>query len=155
MRFQFTATFLLVLNASTSSSFGTNAKKIHRGRHVYGSVDRVPFVYGGGMHGSVGSKLFVSVDTPSVPTIDLSSSNLALLSDRGRTALLNLVKNDIDGAQRHIYADWPEAGNDDEGKVRLAEQVRTRIFSSSVSPVQRNQWHSFLHVATYAVGRLG
>jgi hypothetical protein len=28
-----------------------------------------------------------------------------------------------DGAQRHVYADWPEVGTDDEGKKKLAEQV--------------------------------
>eukprot|EP00978_Attheya_sp_CCMP212_P035365 scaffold153556_cov45-Attheya_sp.AAC.3 len=28
-----------------------------------------------------------------------------------------------DGAQRHVYADWPEVGTDDEGKKKLAEQL--------------------------------
>lgn len=50
---------------------------------------------------------------------------MALLSDRGREALMRLMEHDVDvGAQRHVYADWPKCGEDDDGKVRLAEQVR-------------------------------
>lgn len=51
------------------------------------------------------------------------SANLDLLSERGRAALTTLIEHD-DGAQKHVYADWPEPGTDDEGKRRLAEQVR-------------------------------
>jgi hypothetical protein len=74
-----------------------------------------------------------------VPSADSSSStassplssppvhadNLALLSERGRDALLRLIQYDADfGAQRHVYANWPDCGVDDEGKKRLADQVR-------------------------------
>ena len=121
MRFQFTTSFLLLIHASSSSSFGNYGEKVHYGRHRH----RVPFVCGGGVQGSARSDLFASVGTPPASTIDVSSSNLALLSERGRNAILNLIENDSEGAQRHVYGNWPEAGNDDEGKVRLAEQVRT------------------------------
>jgi UDP-sugar pyrophosphorylase len=54
----------------------------------------------------------------------VSAENLALLSERGRAAVLNLVRHDAsEGAQRHVYGDWPPPGTDDEGKVRLAEQL--------------------------------
>ena len=54
----------------------------------------------------------------------VDEDNLALLSERGRDALLRLIEFDADlGAQRHVYADWPECGTDDEGKKRLADQV--------------------------------
>jgi hypothetical protein len=130
MRFQFTAAFLLLLNASSSSSFGTNTKRIHHGRHVPRNADRFPFMCsGGGMGGTVESKLSATVDSPAASTTDVSSSNLALLSDRGRTAILRLIENDVDGAQRHVYGDWPEAGIDDKGKVRLTEQVSGTVFA--------------------------
>ncbi len=100
------------------------------------SLDRVPFVCGGGIQGIVGSKLFASVDTPSASAsaIDVSSSNLALLSDRGRKAILSLIESDVNGAQRHVYADWPEAGVDDGGKIRLTEQVGDAHMASSFGP---------------------
>lgn len=54
----------------------------------------------------------------------VSEENLSLLSERGRAALENLIQHDAaEGAQRHVYADWPEAGVDDEGKLRITEQL--------------------------------
>jgi len=53
----------------------------------------------------------------------VSTENLELLSDRGRQALETLVEHDIDGAQQHVYANWPPAGIEDDGKKYLAEQV--------------------------------
>lgn len=123
---------MLLLNASASSSFGTNSKKIYHGHDTTGSsLDRVPFVYGGGIQGTAGSKLFASVDTPPTATMDVSASNLELLSERGRKAVVGLIESDVNGAQRHVYADWPEAGVDDEGKIRLAEQVGSLHIASS------------------------
>lgn len=55
------------------------------------------------------------------------AANMDLLSERGRTALKNLIEND-DGSQKHVYANWPEPGIDDDGKRRLAEQVRSNRF---------------------------
>ena len=28
-----------------------------------------------------------------------------------------------DGSQSHVYGEWPEPGTDDDGKIKLAEQV--------------------------------
>ena len=59
----------------------------------------------------------------------VSQSNLDLLSERGRRALENLIQSDTDRVQQHVYGDWPEPGNEDEGKRQLAEQVRITIKS--------------------------
>jgi len=53
----------------------------------------------------------------------ISSQNWSLLPTRGKEALNSLIETDVDGAQEHVYADWPEAGSDDEGKLQLAEQL--------------------------------
>lgn len=58
----------------------------------------------------------------------ISIHNWSLLSERGKKALQNLVQLDIDinieiDAQEHVYANWPEAGSDDDGKIQLAEQL--------------------------------
>lgn len=53
----------------------------------------------------------------------ISEENWNLLSDRGRTALRRLIQSDALGAQVHVYGDWPVAGVDDEGKVRLGEEI--------------------------------
>jgi len=53
----------------------------------------------------------------------VSPENLKLLSERGRISLTRLISNDIDGTNRHVYADWPEAGTEDKGKIDLAEQL--------------------------------
>ncbi len=57
-------------------------------------------------------------------TTSVSAENLNLLSERGQQAILNLIQHDTDCAQLHVYGNWPPAGTDDEGKRRLAEQVR-------------------------------
>ena len=54
-------------------------------------------------------------------------ANLDLLSERGRAAITNLMEHDTDGAQAHVYANWPDPGTDDEGKRLLAEQVRACV----------------------------
>lgn len=56
----------------------------------------------------------------------VSKENLALLSERGRASLLRFIQNDnevFEQANRHVYSNWPEAGIEDEGKVRLTEQM--------------------------------
>jgi hypothetical protein len=60
----------------------------------------------------------------------VTEENLQVLSERGRRSLLNLVENDTDGSQSHVYGSWPAAGVDDEGKKRLAEQVGTCSYCS-------------------------
>ncbi len=66
-----------------------------------------------------------SVDVcPETVSKFISSDNWSLLSARGKQALTNLITGDEDvGAQEHVYKDWPEAGTDDEGKIKLTEQV--------------------------------
>lgn len=53
---------------------------------------------------------------------EVTSSNLELLSEKGRQAIEKLIESD-DGSQAHVYSNWPEAGTDDEGKIRLADQL--------------------------------
>lgn len=65
------------------------------------------------------------VDVPEKVAQYISADNWSLLSVRGKQALTNLITGDEGiGAQEHIFKDWPEAGVDDEGKVKLTEQVR-------------------------------
>ena len=78
--------------------------------------------------GALSSTVDDDVETSSYPekvAEYISEGNWALLSARGKQALVNLINGD-DGvnAQEHVYKDWPEAGVEDEGKVKLAEQVR-------------------------------
>ena len=54
----------------------------------------------------------------------VSDENLALLSARGRKVIQAL--QDFPG-QAHVLADWPAPGTEDEGKRRLAEQVRSML----------------------------
>jgi len=59
----------------------------------------------------------------------INKENWVILSPRGKVALANLIESDVGiGAQRHVYADWPVAGVDDENKRKLTEQVRYTIF---------------------------
>jgi hypothetical protein len=64
----------------------------------------------------------------------VSVENFALLSARGRAAIQRLIQYDqgsdsngpaAPAAQTHVYGNWPPPGIDDDGKRRLAEQVRT------------------------------
>jgi len=64
--------------------------------------------------------------THSHPADVVSKENLALLSERGRLSLLRFIQNDnelFQQANLHVYSGWPEAGIEDEGKVRLTEQM--------------------------------
>jgi hypothetical protein len=70
----------------------------------------------------------------------VSVENFALLSSRGRAAIQRLIQYDQNSssgsdnntisngqqqpAQTHVYGAWPPPGIDDDGKRRLAEQVR-------------------------------
>jgi len=116
MKFQFTSAFTLLLLNASASSFGANSpKKVHRG---------IAFVSGGAVSNSFGTKLNSSVDSESTCVKSVvASNNLDLLSERGRNAILSLIEHDVDGAQEHVYGNWPEAGVEDDGKKQLAEQV--------------------------------
>lgn len=88
----------------------------------------MPFSPRGGSSGSKQSFEF-SASVESTETTQqqvVSAENLNILSEQGREAVLRLVQNDPDGHQKHVYGDWPEAGVEDEGKKRLADQVRNR-----------------------------
>jgi len=62
------------------------------------------------------------------PSLDvISQSNWDLLSDRGKAALSKLILYDMSSGhdgQKHVYANWPDVGVDDDEKRMLAEQVR-------------------------------
>jgi len=60
-----------------------------------------------------------------VETLDnyITDENWSLLSVKGQSALKELISNDSEGAQKHIYADWPPKGVDDEGKIKLSDQL--------------------------------
>lgn len=71
-------------------------------------------------------KLSASTELKSnVASTLVSPENLAVLSDRGRQVIQDLIDYDVDMAQSHVLGEWPPAGVEDEGKQRLAEQVRT------------------------------
>jgi hypothetical protein len=66
--------------------------------------------------------------TDAIVSSFISQENWDLLSPRGQTAMANLIKGDVGiGSQEHVYANWPAKGIDDEGKVKLAEQVRMTL----------------------------
>ena len=124
MKFQFTTAFTLLLLNASASSFGANSPKKIQRRSSRSSTG-IAFVSGGAISGGAfGTKLNSAVesDASSIKSV-ISEENLELLSDRGRNAIVSLMENDVDGFQEHVYANWPEAGVDDEGKKALAEQV--------------------------------
>ena len=68
-------------------------------------------------------------EVKAIVTNYVSEANLALLSERGQKAITNLIMHDYElKAQQHVYANWPEPGVDDDGKRRLSEQVRSRLY---------------------------
>jgi hypothetical protein len=112
MRLSFAYAFLVIfLSSSDTSAFGTPSKTLIL--RPFGTCQRhfskIPNTRGGGRFASVADDIVLT-------------SNLELLSERGRIAIQNLVKND-DGSQKHVYANWPEPGIEDDGKKRLSEQV--------------------------------
>ena len=125
MKFQFTSAFTLLLLSASASSFGANSpKKVHRGSSRSWSSTGITFVSGGATSNTFGTKLSSSVNSDATCIKSaVTSENLELLSERGRNAIVSLIENDVDGAQEHVYGNWPEAGVDDEGKKLLAEQV--------------------------------
>lgn len=107
---------------STSASSSSTNKGVGSPTSTFVAT-RTPFLSRGGC--SQSNKLSASVDSTSTTQQQIiSADNLELLSERGRDAILRLIEVDIEGHQRHVYGDWPEAGKEDEGKKRLADQVR-------------------------------
>jgi len=170
----FEVSFLLVvIIATTASSFGTHHRQSsapsaatrHRSftrssqdpaRCSFLLSPRIP-PRGGGTSSGSGASSSTGLDMASTSSSSSSAStasastavsedNLALLSDRGRAAIERLVQHDAeDGAQRHVYGDWPLPGTDDEGKKRLAEQVNgfdePALWSGQHIVVQTYCWH--------------
>ena len=126
MRLQFTAFFTALLLEASVSAFATSAaphpKQLHAAS-TFGAAPRVPFVVPRGGTTSSSTSLYAATSTTQ-SSAAVSDANLQLLSERGRSAVQKLIDSDPDGYQAHVYGDWPEAGTDDEGKKRLAEQVR-------------------------------
>jgi hypothetical protein len=125
MKFECSAVLWMLLNASSSSSFATSRSTYRTGSlqsrtNVITRNNRIPFVLARG--GSSSSETQLSASSVEIPTA-ITSENLAVLSERGRQALIRLMENDQEGYQAHVYSNWPEAGSQDDNKRRLAEQV--------------------------------
>jgi len=117
MRFQLSAVFLFLLNAS-ASSFATQAPTSSLAHTQRSYPAFLPRGGTSSLHASVASETAVTAE------------NLALLSERGRATIQRLVENDQHGSQKHVYGGWPEAGVEDGGKQRLAEQVSDFMLDS-------------------------
>lgn len=78
-------------------------------------------------------------ETSSIISNFITDDNFSLLSERGKKAITNLIQHDnqYENVQKHVYSNWPEHGIDDDGKRKLAEQVRT-ILHHSMTPVTYN-----------------
>jgi hypothetical protein len=84
------------------------------------------------------SETTTTTSTTTTISDGVSVENFALLSSRGRAAIQRLIQYDQNSssddnsssngqqqpAQTHVYGAWPPPGIDDDGKRRLAEQVR-------------------------------
>mmetsp|Transcript_7725 Transcript_7725/g.7297 ORF Transcript_7725/g.7297 Transcript_7725/m.7297 type:complete len:726 (-) Transcript_7725:264-2441(-) len=84
-------------------------------------------VRGGGSSSSLAATPIRSDTTASIPTTVakfVSEENWALLTSEGQSALTNLIESDAKFlAQKHVYGDWPEMGIEDEGKIRICNQL--------------------------------
>jgi len=125
MKFQLTSALTLLLLNTSASSFGANnPKNIQRGSSRSSSSFGITFVSGGATTSNIGTKSRSSVGGDATClSAAVTPENLELLSERGRNAILSLIEHDVDGAQEHVYGDWPEAGVEDDGKKLLVEQL--------------------------------
>ena len=141
MRFIEAAAFLWSL--STAASFGIQRQPGASRHHQSNSQlaftpghtsNGLPFVIHRGGQSSSKSKDSSSALAASVVSDTVTEENLAVLSERGRQAVQNLVDYDKEGSQAHVYGGWPEAGVEDEGKKKLADQVRSRCDPIYINP---------------------
>ncbi|KAL7541053.1 hypothetical protein ACHAXR_012370 [Thalassiosira sp. AJA248-18] len=76
---------------------------------------------------SLSSSTSATVESDIGPALEvITQQNWDLLSARGKAALSRLILYDITSGhhgQKHVYGDWPEAGEMDEEKKMLAEQI--------------------------------
>lgn len=104
----------LLILSTTASAFGTVQPNFSVSKaHV---SHRSPAFVRGGTSSSPPSQLQASTLDETI----VSTENLSLLSERGQR-VIRMLQNDE--AQRHVVADWPPPGTEDENKIRLAEQV--------------------------------
>ena len=130
MRLAIATSFLCML--SMASSFGAvsfTTSKLSSTISSSSQDPRLAFLPRGGSDSKLHMASTISSSTVSV-------ENLAVLSEKGRKALERLIEHDTDGAQQHVYANWPDAGSEDDGKRRLADQV-----SSNYVFVRYRQWN--------------
>lgn len=118
MRFAAAVGFLWTL--STAASFGVRPQpavvtRYNPNNQFCGALES----RGGGQSPQPSSSCL----SASVSSDVVAEANLAVLSERGRKAVENLVAHDVEGSQSHVYGGWPDAGVDDAGKQRLAEQL--------------------------------
>ena len=123
MRIELSTVFWLLLNTS-ASSFGTKSpsSSLRSLPFTATTTAKTAFLTQRGGGDDKFALKASEVETASSGS-KLSDANLDLLSERGKQAVLNLIEHDVDGAQSHVYGDWPEPGTQDDDKIRLAEQV--------------------------------
>lgn len=137
MRFIDAAAFLWSLNTAASFGIQRQPNRVCRHRqsnsqlsfipgHSSTSSNGLPFVVQRGGQNILGQDS-PSALSASVASNTVTDANLAVLSNRGRQAVQNLVDCDEEGSQAHVYGGWPEAGVEDEGKKKLADQVRRSL----------------------------
>uniref|UniRef100_A0A7S1YBI8 UTP-monosaccharide-1-phosphate uridylyltransferase n=1 Tax=Grammatophora oceanica TaxID=210454 RepID=A0A7S1YBI8_9STRA len=106
-----------------------SSRSFHAVGYAKSSMFGPAFVRGGGSSSNTPSSSQLHVAASSSPSTQqeqkMTEENLSLLSDRGRAAVERLIAFDQDNgvAQAHVYGDWPPAGQEDEGKQQLAEQL--------------------------------
>lgn len=119
---RFSAAVGLLLSLSTAASFGVHRQPAvtrHNNNLAFSRLPNAALVMNrGGQQQPSSSSLSAAVSSDVV-----APENLQVLSERGRKAVLNLLEHDVEGSQSHVYGGWPEAGVEDEGKKRLAEQL--------------------------------
>ena len=117
---KFTTAVGLLWSVSTAASFAVHRQPALARRNNKLAFSSVPNALVVGRGGDQ-SKTVLSA---TVSSGMVTEENLKVLSERGRKAVENLLAHDTDGAQAHVYGGWPEVGVEDEGKQKLAEQVR-------------------------------
>lgn len=125
---------LLLLYSTSSYTFGTSANN-NRLTSVFfrplksKSLHFLKLKHGGSINGDqTGLKASTTTgSTITTPVVSdfITEENFSLLSERGKQAIINLIQHDnqYQNVQKHIYANWPEPGVDDDGKRKLAEQI--------------------------------
>jgi len=130
MKFLYAITVLAVFSSSTAAfATSSSSKRVSFVSAVTPTNTRALEQRGGTIDKPATCMSMTSTSTESdLYTSDISEyitkENFLILSDRGQKALSSLISSDTtDKAQTHVYSDWPSAGEQDEGKIALAEQL--------------------------------